>query len=329
MTGNKTTQRSTSDDFKVNGHRNFDRQSCIAALYGIRRTASKAASVMLTSIMLSCSSINVLSPVPHEPSSFAIRNSHTKPIYSWNWAGEIVTSDIKHPKPQVSSIEGSWRVPYVRSGCGATSAVQDVMLQWIGIGFGGYFKESNVNDQTLIQVGTDTQAKGNARRYNAWYEVLPMQPNKQLIAHFKIMPGDTVYAKIYLSDPKRSDWTIYLKNMSENEAPFSNTIHFNSSKLSGEWIVERESSGFSPWLTVTYNPLPRSDNTSFISSSTNIGNYATVDGVRGSIYDFSTAYVDMKSSSKKNSDLVSTNIGHHNNIKFSISKAATCPTTQP
>jgi hypothetical protein len=142
---------------------------------------------------------------------------------SSDWSGYSVASDLNNPQSQVTSISASWTVPTVSVSIGNSYSVI-----WIGVG--GQF------DDTLIQAGTEQDSINGRATYWAWYELLPN--DAVTIDSLVISPGDRVNASISLKDPTMSTWSIEINDFT-NGRSFNETLVYDSSMLSAEWIVEK------------------------------------------------------------------------------------------
>lgn len=208
-----------------------------------------------------------------------IKNSTKKT--SINWAGYIAASSFTHPKPNVKSIIGEWKVPNIQykkpknlnyllimpSGNISLLSFRPPIADNIWIGIGGQFKK----DKTLIQTGTSSyySQKLHHEITIAWYELLP--DNQKTIINFKVKFGDEIYAKIKLLNKNQNKWEIKLYNLTENES-FKKIVNYNSSMLSAEWIVERPQ--FQEILTIVI-PGINKDVTIPITTISKLNNFKT------------------------------------------------------
>jgi hypothetical protein len=169
-------------------------------------------------------------------------NPQSHSIVSLSWAGYAVSDGVTNPDLDVIGISASWVIPRVNaSGMGGYSST------WIGIG--------GQLDKTLIQVGTEQNLLGGQEVYSVWYEILPDYaiPVKNLT----IRPQDTITASITLVDSATNTWNIQLNDITNGQG-FSKTIIYNSTRSSGEWIVERPTVNnqvtmLSDFIEVTFN----------------------------------------------------------------------------
>ena len=136
---------------------------------------------------------------------------------SSNWSGYAATGGA------FTTVTGSWIVPQPS----ATTIGADAT--WVGIG--------GVNTRDLIQAGTQTMVSNGSVRYEAWIEMLP--DSSQTVA-LTVRPGDSVTATV--AERSAGAWLITIKNNTTAQT-YSNTVTYNSSKSSAEWIEEAPSSG--------------------------------------------------------------------------------------
>src|SRR5947208_2296572 len=122
-----------------------------------------------------------------------------------------------------TSVPGTWVVPQPAAASIGAEAT------WVGIG--------GVNTRDLIQAGTQTMVSNGSVHYEAWIEMLP--DSSQSVA-LTVRPGDSVTATI--TERTAGAWLISIKNNTTSQT-YSNTVTYNSSKSSAEWIEEAPSSG--------------------------------------------------------------------------------------
>lgn len=164
--------------------------------------------------MLSLSLLSVLS------SAFS-HNPQGENISSSSWAGYII-SKTTNPQSEVTAINASWAVPVINASKGnGYSSV------WVGIG--------GAADSTLIQVGTEITAIDGQDSYYAWYELLP---NDAVELNMTVSPGDVMVGSIRLVNSAANQWRMQISDTT-NGQDFSMTVVYNSTRSSGEWIVER------------------------------------------------------------------------------------------
>jgi hypothetical protein len=133
-----------------------------------------------------------------------------------NWSGyAIQTSDYA-----VSQVHGSWFVPTVTcSGGTENSSV------WLGID--GY------NSNTVEQLGTEQDCRGETAHYFAWYE---MYPAGLVTLSLPVHGGDQIQANIqYVGN---NQFALELTNLSTGDSFFMMQSSNNAQRSSAEWIVE-------------------------------------------------------------------------------------------
>ncbi|MDR0373972.1 MAG: hypothetical protein LBI79_10595 [Nitrososphaerota archaeon] len=142
-------------------------------------------------------------------------------LTSLGWAGYIVSGSYN--QREVTGISASWTVPQVNTGAG-----DGYSSAWVGIG--------GQLDKTLIQIGTEHNVHRGTEMYYAWYEMLPDYSIR--IENFTLAPGDSVTASITLVDSETNEWNMQIMDLT-NGKTFDRNFVYNSTRSSGEWIVER------------------------------------------------------------------------------------------
>lgn len=185
------------------------------------------------------------------------------------WNGYVITTNFSSPSSAVTMVNASWIVPkatpnilvFVLPAIGR-------YLQWVGIG--GYNA-----DPTVVQIGTSVYYLPDLPdpkvTYYAWYETYPNKPIQ--ITNMTILSGDKIYAEVECisnCSTSKPTWFMYIKDESNN-ALFSNSVPFNSTREYGEWIVETMGSDSYSRYFVNL------DNISFVND------YATIDNVTSDI----------------------------------------------
>ncbi len=152
-----------------------------------------------------------------------LKTLQTENLISSDWGGYGVSSSVLFPQPVVTAVSASWTVPTVdtRTGEGFSAA-------WVGIG--------GQSDNTLIQVGTEHDSVGGQASYSLWYELLPN--DSVTIKDTGISPGDHITASVSLIDGKSNTWLIQVSDLTTGQG-FSQSFNYNSSRLTGEWVIER------------------------------------------------------------------------------------------
>jgi hypothetical protein len=216
--------------------------------------------------------------------------SHT--IISVGWAGYIIASSFNEQQ-QVVGISATWIVPRINA-----SAEGGYSSAWIGIG--------GQTDKTLIQIGTEHNLINGQERYHIWYEVLPEFATR--IPNFSISPGDIVTASISLLNNETNLWNVLLIDGSTGET-FSKNVVYNSTRTSGEWIVERS------FVNKQISNLPDFSSIKFVNCNIDLGDD------EGVIGNFTYSKVDMTneglttlaSATSLEADGSSFTVNYHNN----------------
>ena len=154
--------------------------------------------------------------------SFFASNPQGESVSSLSWAGYTI-SRTDNAKVEVTAISASWIVPTIKAS--QSSAYSSV---WIGIG--GQF------EKTLIQAGTEQDVTNGQKTYYAWYELLPSFAVR--LNNIIVSPGDVMVASIILVDSATNHWSIQISDTTTEQA-FNTVVIYNSTRSSGEWVVER------------------------------------------------------------------------------------------
>jgi len=142
--------------------------------------------------------------------------------FSTNWSGYVVDTA---GNPNVTAIWAKWVIPRISS----ISPKPAFSSDWIGIG--GYN-----GDPTLIQAGTkqDIDFRGNTT-YAAWYELIPASA----VVVFGVSPGDMMAASIQYQGSNL--WSVSIQDLTNSHLWSNNTMAYNSTYYSAEWIHEAAS----------------------------------------------------------------------------------------
>jgi hypothetical protein len=151
------------------------------------------------------------------------QNPQVQSLSNVIWGGYVVADDFTSPTPQVTGVSASWTVPKVNVSVEGYSSV------WIGIG-------GQINDTTLIQMGTAQNSVDGKEEYSAWFEMLPKTASSIHTVH--VHSGDRITAVINLVNPQLNLWSFEMTDHS-NGNYFYQEVTYASSKLTAEWIVER------------------------------------------------------------------------------------------
>jgi hypothetical protein len=133
---------------------------------------------------------------------------------SSNWAGYITENG------SYTGISGSWIMPQI-----SYSSTLASNATWVGIG--------GRTSEDLIQAGVYEIANADGATYQAWYEMLP---NNSIPVNLPVYPGDSISVAILETSP--DTWNIVINNNTTNQQ-FEQTVTYDSSLSSAEWIQER------------------------------------------------------------------------------------------
>ncbi len=141
---------------------------------------------------------------------------------SLNWAVYAVTAAAG----SVSDVKGSWVVPAIQGTCPSTNQYSSF---WVGI--------DGFNSNTVEQTGTDSDCRGGAPAYYAWYEFYP-HPSK-VISGLAVHPGDVMSAEVLYSGGR---FTVTIKDVTTGASSQASAKVNGAQRSSAEWIAEAPSS---------------------------------------------------------------------------------------
>lgn len=147
--------------------------------------------------------------------STALADSAPQIHLSSNWTGYAALND------QYTGVSAEWVVP----DSTPTNSALSADAAWVGIG--------GINDNNLIQAGTQAIIRNGKTQYQAWYELLPAT---QRITTLSINAGDHIFASVSQQGPDL--WHIALTDLTTKQT-FQANVPYHSSHSSAEWIVER------------------------------------------------------------------------------------------
>ncbi len=164
-----------------------------------------------------------------------IRTSAQSELASPIWSGYIAASSISNPQPVVDFVNGSWIVQSV-----APSKISTYSCQWVGIG------GTLSGDQTLIQVGTESDSSNGAINYYAWYELVNANSVESPLDRnlYPIYANDVISAYV-ISTGTLNQWMIGLTDSRDKTMVWhwDKTVTYSSSQNSADWIEERPKLG--------------------------------------------------------------------------------------
>lgn len=226
-----------------------------------------ALSILIVSSLLSSASISDATLL-HAP---RIRYKDSNYL-STNWGGYAVTGS----RGSVSDVKASWIVPAIVGTCPSTNRYSSF---WVGI--------DGFNDNTVEQIGTDSDCQNGSPVYYTWYEFYP-HPSYGI---FYVHPGDIISAETkYLGNNK---FQVSINDLTTKQS-FSTSAKVNAQRSSAEWITEAPYSGGILPLADFGTAYYGYDNTGVSSTS-----YATVKSVTAPIGSFGSSiqYITMVTSS--------------------------------
>ncbi len=146
---------------------------------------------------------------------------------SRNWAGYTTTNG------PFTSVAGTWTIPHVDASQGSSLTAQfnpATDATWIGIG--------GVNTDDLIQAGSDATVVGQGDTvYTTWIETLPDASRQVALA---VLPGDSL--TVTITEKQANTWDVLLTNSTSGQS-YHETVGYQSSHSSAEWVEEAPSSG--------------------------------------------------------------------------------------
>ena len=206
-----------------------------------------------------------VAPGRHSPVKIHQRQSDSS-WDSYNWSGYAVTGAAG----SVTDARASWTVPPVSCPIGSKPRQNQYSSFWVGI--------DGFNDNTVEQIGTDSDCQRGRPTYYAWFE---FYPNPMFIINsVTIHPNDVISAEVVSNG---GGWfTVSLTNVTTNQPSGSVSTQVpGAQQSSAEWIAEAPSS--------SSGVLPLADFGTAVFSQ----NGATVGGATGSIGSFGSNVQDI------------------------------------
>lgn len=206
-----------------------------------------------------------VAPGRHSPVKIHQRQSDSS-WDSYNWSGYAVTGATG----SVTDARASWTVPPVSCPVGSKPRQNQYSSFWVGI--------DGFNDNTVEQIGTDSDCQHGRPTYYAWFEFYP-NPS-YIISSITINPGDVISAEVVSTG---GGWfTVSLTNVTTNQSSGSISTQVpGAQQSSAEWIAEAPSS--------TSGVLPLADFGTVLFNQ----NGATVGGTTGAIGSFGSNVQDI------------------------------------
>lgn len=163
----------------------------------------------------------------HSPVKIHQRQSDTS-WDSYNWSGYAVTGAAG----SVTDAKASWTVPLVSCPIGSKPRQNQNQYSSFWVGIDGF------NDNTVEQIGTDSDCQSGTPTYYAWFE---FYPNPMfMINSVTIHPGDVISAEV--SSTGGGSFTVSLTNVTTNQSSGSISTQVpGAQQSSAEWIAEAPS----------------------------------------------------------------------------------------
>jgi hypothetical protein len=210
-----------------------------------RKLRTRAVFLILVWVLLLVLSLSLLSILV----SLFASNPQGQSLSSLSWAGYIIAKD-SNPKFEANAVNASWIVPQVNASAG-----DGYSSTWIGIG--------GQLDKNLIQVGTEHDVVNGQGIYTAWYELLPSFAVQ--LTSITVSAGDMMIASINLVHSDTNQWSIQISDATTGQT-FSRNVVYNSTRSSGEWIMER------PTINNQISTLADFGNITFTDCYVNVNN---------------------------------------------------------
>lgn len=150
---------------------------------------------------------------------------------SANWAGFVDSSDT------YSAVSGSWTVPMASCGSFPFGDAASSSATWVGI-------DGNTNN-TVEQIGTDSNCVAWTGEYHAWWEMAPGAPVVIDIFSHPVHPGDSMTASV-VSTGSPGTFTLALSDATQHWTYSTTQSLASAVGGSAEWITEQPSAGGIP-----------------------------------------------------------------------------------
>jgi hypothetical protein len=154
---------------------------------------------------------------------------------SGNWSGYAFYTSSG---TTVNSVQGEWVVP-AANGSVTPNAYSSF---WVGID--GANPNLPTNEETVEQIGTDSDTLSGVPSYYVWYEMYPSGSHE--IASMSISPGDTMSASVqYVAST--GQFTLSITDLSQTNDSYSQSHSvrngYTATRSTAEWIAEAPYSG--------------------------------------------------------------------------------------
>lgn len=191
---------------------------------------------------------------------------------STNWSGYSVTG----AQGSVTEAKGSWTVPSASCNAGKGPKTTAYSSFWVGV--------DGFNDNTVEQIGTDSDCQNGRPTYYAWFEFYPN--GSYLINGLKITPGDQMSADV-VYDPGTGYFTVSLQDVT---TPTQQTFSISTTvpaaqRSSAEWIAEAPSSSRGTLPLANFGTVDYGQDYNYNTSVSGTSD-TTLNGTAGSIGSF-------------------------------------------
>jgi hypothetical protein len=199
-----------------------------------------------------------------------------------NWSGYVSTGGT------YTGVSGNWVVPGVAADNSNAMAAD---ATWIGIG--------GQNSSDLIQIGTQNMVENGQVSSGAFYEGLPGA--SETVPGVNVSAGDKISASI--TEVSGGQWAVSISDETNGQS-FNDTVSYDSSHTSAEWIEE------APSVSSGVVPLDYFGTVNFSNGT------ATENGSSVSVSESGAQSIDMASDSGQ----LLTSTSSANNGSFSVSR---------
>jgi hypothetical protein len=184
-------------------------------------------------------------PLPHQAGLNVSYGAQS----SLDWAGFAVSGTI------FSKVQGSWVQPKVTCPSNATQ----LAAFWVGI------DGLSSTDDTVEQIGTDSDCSGKSPDYYAWFEMVPRSV-VYLASGYPVTPGDTISAQVSGSG---KNFNLQIEETHGGSTIWHYTTNQSATVLpkasSAEWVAEDPCKG----SKCTIGPLADFGSVSFTNATAN------------------------------------------------------------
>jgi hypothetical protein len=233
----------------------FDKERLIMCKPNIAKLVKRGTTLILAIALLGMAVIPSVSAAENGPlTPTSGPRSHLRNGLSTNWSGYAALTNLANPQSNsVSDVKGQWIVPAV--SCTRTASYSST---WVGID--GY------SDNTVEQIGTDSDCYRGQPRYYAWFE---MYPQYSRTIGINVKAGDSISTDVNYTG--NGNYVLSITDSRTNVTFKTTQRGSRALRQSAEWIVEAPSS----WQGVL--PLANFGTESITNAQ------ATINGVTGTV----------------------------------------------